>query len=178
MKKFPELEQFDSVQSAGGSSLPSASLPLQPSTAASPFGGSLLPNVPHAGSLTGTSAVSTLGGGVYEAPVAYPGPSGSPPPILSPTSRYLGAVIGPVGSPSVSPPVHAVDLGLNALNDSLASLHLISSQGSSSSGSNGIGGAGGGGGSAAVGSAFYSAFPSEPNRAVSVGAAQSSLFPP
>ena len=173
LKKFPDLdlEPYESVQSAVGSTTSAASLPLQPPGAAS-FSVSLLPNVAQGPLLAGASAVSTLGGGVYAAPIGYPGASGSPPPILSPTSRHLGAAIGPIG-PSVSP-VNAADLGLNALNESLASLALSSSQGSAT-GSSVIGGAGGGGGGAVVG-AFYT-FPPDSNKAA-VGAAQTSLFSP
>ena len=166
------MERFDPVQGLEGS----ASLPLQQPTATS-FGVPLLPNVAQGPGLTGASAVSTLGGGAYEASVSYPGSSGSPPPLLSPTSRHLSAAIGPVGSSSVSP-VNAADLGLNALNESLASLALSSSQGSAS-GSSAIGGSGGSGAGAVAGAIpFYSAFSPDSNGVVSVGAAQSSLFSP
>ena len=112
------------------------------------------------------SAVSTLGGGVYDGagiggPGGYP-TSSSPPPLLSPTSRQLGPAIGPVGGGFPHHPAAygetplSSDLGLSALNQSLSALSVSGGQ---QQGPGSTGESGGGG----VGSPFYSTFPPESN---------------
>ena len=161
LKRFPEIDldaqpQMEFYGAAGGS--------LE-----GVGGAALHGQMQSAGGGGAVSAVSTLGGGVYEGGGAaggggYPG-SASPPPLLSPSSRQLGAAIGPVAAayphhPSAYSEAQLnADLGLNALNQSLSSLSVSSGQQQGT----GSGGDGGGG-------PFYSGYPSESNGSLGVGA--------